>query len=153
LISAWRIVKRKHLHGAFTGEGARLYGGRWNSPGCAAVYTAQSLSLAALELLVHLESADLLRHYVSVEVRWPQDSMETIDRARLPDNWNADPPPVQLRETGDTWAMERRTAVLEVPSAVVPVERIYLLNPAHHDFAKMHIGEPAPFRFDRRLRW
>lgn len=151
MISAWRIVKRRHLDGAFTGEGARLYGGRWNSPGIAVVYTAQSLSLAALELLVHLESADLLRHYVAVEVGWPEEFMETVERGGLPENWNVDPPPVELRRTGDHWAAERRTVVLALPSAVVPVERIYLLNPAHPDFAKVHMGEAAPFRFDRRL--
>ncbi|MGA2134792.1 MAG: RES domain-containing protein [Bryobacteraceae bacterium] len=152
MIAAWRIVKRKHLKSAFTGDGARLYGGRWNSPGRAVVYTAQSVSLAALELLVHLETADILRHYVVVELRWPREFMESVARAGLPGNWAGYPPPLQLRELGDNWAAERRTAVLEVPSAVVPTERIYLLNPAHREFAQIRIGEPVPSRFDRRLR-
>jgi RES domain-containing protein len=152
VISAWRIVKRKHLKNAFTGEGARLFGGRWNSPGHAVVYTAQSQALAALELLVHLESPELLRHYVALEVQFPGELMEEVDHARLPKNWSAYPPPVRLQEIGDAWIAERRSVVLRVPSAVVPAESNYLLNPAHPDFTRLPIGEPAPFRFDPRLR-
>ena len=152
MISAWRIVKRKLLKSAFTGEGARLYGGRWNSPGSAVVYTAESQSLAVLEMLVHLEAAELLSHYVLVEARLPEGPIPEIDRTRLPRNWSADPPPARLRETGDAWIAERRSAVLRVPSVLVSGESNYLLNPAHPDFSKVLIGEPTPFRFDRRLR-
>jgi RES domain-containing protein len=65
IVSAWRITKRKHAKTAFTGEGARLYGGQWNSPGTRVVYAAQSQSLAVLEMLVHLDSAEILKHYNS----------------------------------------------------------------------------------------
>ena len=152
MICAWRVVKRKHLKTAFSGEGARIYGGRWNNPGYAVVYTAEYQSLALLELLVHLESSELLRYYVAVEVRLAEGLIEKVDHAQLPKNWSAYPPPARLREIGDAWIVEQRSAVLRVPSAVVPGESNYLLNPAHPDFPKIPIGEPVPFRFDRRLR-
>ena len=68
MVSAWRIVKQKHKRSALSGEGARRFGGRWNSPGVSVVYLAQSQALAALEMLVHLDAAELLRSYVIIEV-------------------------------------------------------------------------------------
>jgi RES domain-containing protein len=70
-LKCFRLVDEDYLESAFSGDGARLYGGRWNAPGVAMVYTAQSLSLAQLELLVHLEADDVLRRhwrYFAVEV-------------------------------------------------------------------------------------
>ena len=88
-LSAWRIVKRKYASSAFSGEGARLFGGRWNNPGVAMVYTAQSQSLAALELLVHLDSSDLLATYVVFEVRIDESLIARVDSAELPRHWRA----------------------------------------------------------------
>jgi RES domain-containing protein len=150
-ITAWRIVKRKRAKAAFTGEGARLYGGRWNSAGVAIVYTAASQSLAALEMVVHLESSELLDNYVLFEVEIDESLVAQVELSQLPRNWKADPPPVKVREVGDVWAGAGTSVVLQVPSAILPAEHNFLLNPRHPDFRRLVIGKPAPFRFDPRL--
>jgi RES domain-containing protein len=150
--TAWRIVKTSRVAAAFDGEGARLYGGRWNSPGTAMVYTSESVALAALELLVHLQSSPLLARYSVIPARFDEDLVEPVDPASLPRGWNAHPAPVRLQEIGDRWVAQGRSAVLRVPSAVVPTERNFLLNPAHTGFAKVEIGAPIAFAFDPRFK-
>jgi RES domain-containing protein len=150
-VSAWRIVKRKLAREAFSGEGARLYGGRWNSAGVSVVYTAQSQSLAALELLVHLENADLLHEYVAIEARFEAAIVTRITKADLPKDWRANPPPESARSIGDAWVAEEPSPVLELPSAIIPSESIFLLNPQHPAFSQVEIGEAARFEFDLRL--
>jgi RES domain-containing protein len=150
-ITAWRIVKRKFTKVAFTGEGARRYGGRWNSKGAAVVYLAQSQSLAALEMLVHLDSAELLAHYVTIPVTFDAQLASQIDSSSLPKNWRVYPAPRSLRTIGDLWVSSGRSAVLRVPSVLVPSESNFLLNPDHRNFAKLKIGKPLRFRFDPRL--
>ena len=148
---AWRLVKARHAASAFDGEGARLHGGRWNSPGTRVVYVSSSRSLAALELLVHLEIAEALEHYAVIEVRIPAQSIARLDRRRLPADWRDDRPPAALRALGDTWVQQQRSVALEVPSVVVPEETNYLLNPAHPSFRTLAIGPARPFRYDARL--
>lgn len=150
-ITAWRIVKQKNEKTAFSGEGARLYGGRWNSPGTAMVYTAQSQSLAVLEMLVHLDSADLLGKYVFFEVTIDDSMVAALDPARLPENWRAEPAPNKLRRLGDDWVTGATSVALRVPSSIIPAESNYLLNPKHPEFAKLQIGKAMPFRYDARL--
>ena len=150
-VSAWRIVKRKLAKDAFSGEGARLYGGRWNSPGVSVVYTAQSQSLAALELLVHLEISDVLHEYVVIEARFDASLITRLAKSDLPQNWRASPAPASARAIGDAWLAEEPSPVLELPSAVIPAENIFLLNPQHSAFAKIVIGNPLAFEFDPRL--
>ena len=150
-VSGWRIVKRKLSREAFSGEGARLYGGRWNSPGRSVVYAAQSQSLAALELLVHLENSDLLYEYVVIEARFDPSLVTHLPKSDLPKDWRASPPPASTHAIGDAWIAEEPSPVLQVPSAVIPVENVFLLNPQHSTFGKIRIGEPLPFEFDLRL--
>ena len=150
-MTAWRITKRKHARHAFSGEGAREFGGRWNNPGTAVVYTAQSQSLAALEMLVHLDSADLLEKYVLLAADFDRSLVKVVDASNLPRNWRADPPPAQVRSVGDEWVLGGSSAVLQVPSVLVPGENNFLLNPGHQDFARIGFGTPLAFRFDARL--
>lgn len=149
---AWRIVKPKHADTAFDGEGARIFGGRWNSPGTAMVYTACSKSLAALEMLVHLPSYTLIELFVCIPVTFDSRLVLSLDRSSLPTGWQAEPAPSASRSLGDVWIRTNPSAVLEVPSAVIPSEVNYLLNPAHADFKKIEIGSPEHFQFDPRLR-
>lgn len=151
MIRAWRITKARHAATAFTGGGAKAYGGRWNSPGTAIVYAASSASLAILEMLVHLQVQDLMRRYVIFEVSFDESLIESIDPAALPRTWRRQPSPAAARRVGDDWVAERRSAVLRLPSAIVPTEWNYLLNPAHADFAKIAIGLKQPIKFDPRL--
>jgi RES domain-containing protein len=147
----WRIVQRKFFKAAFTGEGARLFGGRWNSSGRAVIYTAQSQALAALELLVHLDSEKLLRHYFAIPVTIPPHLIERLSSSTLPKNWRAYPAPRSTRAIGDAWLTRATSPVLQVPSVVIPSESNFLLNPVHPQFSKLRIGSPAPFLFDPRL--
>ena len=85
IVSAWRIVKRKHAKNAFTGEGARIFGGRWNTPGVPLIYTAASQSLAVLEILVHLEAPELLQKYVILEAQIEESLITDVDNFCLPE--------------------------------------------------------------------
>ncbi len=147
---AWRIVKEKHAATAFTGEGAALMGGRWNSRGSHIVYTSGAASLAALETLVHLNP--LMRFkYVVFRIEFDEALIEKIVPADLPPDWREQPPPPSTKQIGDLWFKQTRSAVLELPSVIVPGESNYLLNPSHTDFRTITIAKPEPFSFDPRL--
>jgi RES domain-containing protein len=149
-LSLWRIVKQKHIATAMTGEGARLYGGRWNSVGQAVVYTPSSGVLAAMEMLVHLERTDLLAAFVLIEVVIPNRLIHSVDPSSLPEDWRESPAPPSLTLIGDDGLSEKRSVALRVPSAIVDVATNVLLNPQHPDFSKISILQPGPFAFDRR---
>lgn len=150
-LSAWRLVKRRFAKQAFDGEGARRFGGRWNSPGTRVVYCSESLSLAALELLVNIESSDALGAYTAIPITFPDAIVRDLDVARLPRHWRDYPPPVELQALGDAWLASLETAVLRVPSVVVEQEHNVLVNPGHPDFSRITIGPAQPFAFDPRL--
>ena len=151
MATGWRIVKSRYASTAFDGEGARLYGGRWNSPGTRMVYTSSTISLAVLEVLVHLQEASLLSSYSLLSVSFDDAFVERLDRSMLPDGWRIYPPPSDLQRIGDDWVRSQRSVALEVPSVIVERESNYLLNPAHPDFSSVVIGEPESFTFDERL--
>ncbi len=150
-ITAWRVVKRKHATVAFDGAGARRHGGRWNGPGVAVIYTASSTSLGFLEMLVNASSS-LLPFYLAIPVTFQETQVESIDRGALPDDWRTSPAPHELARIGNRWIASRGSPVLQVPSAVIPHEANYLLNPAHPEFASIQIGEPFEIETDPRLR-
>ena len=147
---AWRIVKAKHVAAAFSGEGASRTGGRWNSRGVAVVYASVSKSLAALETLVHLNPPVAFK-CVAFRIRFELEWVGKLPLPRLPADWQAEPPAPSSQAIGDGWVRGGRSAVLELPSVIIPGESNYLLNPAHRDFRKLLIGEPEPFAFDPRL--
>lgn len=151
ILTAWRIFKPKHAQVAFSGEGARLYGGRWNSPGIGVVYTAETASLATLEMLVHLNSHQVLQTYHLCAVTFEDALVEELDRSALPPKWRSNPAPQKLRQIGDAWFKRLSSAVLRVPSAIIETELNYLLNPNHPDFTKLEIGEATEFFFDSRF--
>lgn len=147
---AWRIVREDHRSAAFDGEGAWLFGGRWNSRGTRMVYTSATLSLAALETLVHLNPPVAFK-YVAIPIEFDEALVETVAAMDLPADWNEEPPPPSTAEIGDRWVRESRSAVLKLPSVIISAELNYLLNPAHSDFKSIRIGTPMPFSFDPRL--
>ena len=148
---AWRIVQSRHAQVAFDGEGARLYGGRWNHRGTPMVYTAGSVSLAALEMLAHLEAHQLLNDYVCIPITFEEDFCRKLDLDSLPDDWRVDPTPSAAKDVGSQWARDLSSAVLAVPSALVPLEMNFLINPHHSDFSKLEIGDAQAFQYDPRL--
>ena len=147
-LRAWRIVKAKHAATAFSGEGSRLYGGRWNSAGVSLVYTSSTRALAALESLVHL-NPPVVFTYAAIPIEFDAALVEKFggEVPRTMDELTA----LAGVGRGDLWAQEARSAVLELPSVIIPGECNYLLNPAHPGFQKIIIGRPEPFAFDPRL--
>jgi RES domain-containing protein len=149
--SAWRIVRAARANSAFTGEGARVYGGRWNSRGTALVYVSEHESLAALELFVHLTPLSPTDPYLSFQLEWENKLTEYFPVKRLPSNWKAEPPTFQTMQIGDEWVRAGKSVALAVPSVLSTVEMNFLLNPKHPEFKKIKISKPVEYRFDPRL--
>lgn len=133
-----------------SGEGALLYGGRWNSPGQPAVYLGDSLALAAMELLVHLGTLEILETYRKMPVYVPEDLVMHIEPGELPTGWESGPR-TTTRDIGDRWLAGRQSVALQVPSAVVHGDSNLILNPTHPDMRRLSIGRISDFRFDERL--
>jgi RES domain-containing protein len=149
-VKAWRISKKRYAKNALDGEGAYRYGGRWNSRGVRVVYLSSSPALAALEVLVNADAQLLLAvPYVAIAVEFDESLVTRPER--LPKNWRDDPPPKSAARIGDDWVVSAASLLLEVPSAVIPFERNYLLNPAHPAMGSLRIGKPQAFSFDPRL--
>lgn len=146
----YRIVQAKWAASAMTGEGARLFGGRWNPPDVPAVYLADSRALAALETIVNapVEVSALAWRIFEVEV--PDHSIETVTPDALPGDWQALPFSPGARLHGARWLQTGRLC-FKLPSAVIPEEFTLLLNPLHPDAGKLRVSEPQVFRFDPRV--
>ena len=147
----WRICRRKYASEAASGEGARLYGGRWNSRGVRVVYASTSLALAAVETFVNLEPNLRPPDLVSIEGEIP-DTLEIgrLDLETLPPRWYQTRDE-SLRRFGDQWVRRGNSAVLLVPSAAIRGEWNVLSNPEHPDFGKIEFRNPEPFEFDARM--
>lgn len=152
MVTTYRICKTKYATTWFDGEGAYRYGGRWNSRGTRILYTAGSLSLAALEMLVHLNDEEVLLAYSFAAAAFDESLVLPVEQFRaLPENWSASPPPLEIQRIGDEWAREQTSVVLKVPTSVLPVEFNYLINVEHREFSKVLLGKPHTFTFDERL--
>jgi RES domain-containing protein len=151
MASAWRIVLASEAAKAFSGEGSRRYGGRWNSPGVRVIYVSEHQSTAALELFVHNKPFSPDESYKAFHLEWPDNLTETLSMKNLFANWRVTPPTRSTTDIGDRWAQERRSAVLAVPSVVSPADTNFLLNPEHRDFHRIRIAPPVDFSFDPRL--
>jgi len=147
---AWRIVRTERLATAFTGEGSRRGGGRWNSREVPVVYTSEHQSLAALELFVHIDP-QLKLGFTLFRVEWDKLAVEKVYLNQLPSSWRDHPPGPATMAIGDQWAKRRKSAVLAVPSVLIPDEINYILNPLHPDFEWIRIDQPREFSFDLRL--
>ncbi len=150
MTTVWRMVTAKYAATAFSGEGARLYGGRWNPKGVPVVYTASSQSLANLEMLV--QDGKLSANYLMIPATIPSRlKIERIKPEDLPKNWRSHESREKLQAIGADWLKRGSSAVLIVPSSVIPAETNYLLNPLHPSFKKIDIGDPQDFLTDPRL--
>ncbi len=150
-ITAWRITSEKYADTAFSGEGAKKYGGRFNSVGTPVVYTSESISLATLELLAKAGRRQRLSGRVVLSVTFEESQVIVYDKKDLPEGWDARPyGPSSQQATGE-WIRSEKSLVLKVPSVVVPEEHNYLINPEHPDFDKLEFGEPRSLDPDPRL--
>jgi RES domain-containing protein len=131
----YRLVHHKHAAQAFDGEGARLYGGRWNSKGQLCVYTAGSEALAILEILVHLNNRAALQQYRLFQLTIDTGQLLTVSLANLPDSWRQQPAAADSARIGDNWLQQQASLALAVPSVIAPRENNILLNPTHAAYA------------------
>ena len=148
---AFRIVKKRHALTAFSGDGARAHGGRWNLPGVPMVYAAHTRALAALESLAHFGGAERRMAFVTFEIEIPDKLAMRVEAGKLPRNWRSDEPSASTQALGSAWQRAGRSAALVVPSVLVPQEYCVLLNPEHPDTDKVMVTFPEPFTFDAML--
>jgi RES domain-containing protein len=150
-LHVWRLTRRRFRK--LDGEGARRAGGRWNEPGSAVVYTSSTLSLAALEYLVHVDIEDAPGDLIAMRMEVPDDvPIEGVAADGLPDDWRREPRHPACVEIGERWLSEGRALALRVPSAVIPEEVNWLINPAHPDARRVPVLSTRRFAFDPRLR-
>jgi RES domain-containing protein len=150
-ITAWRITREKYLDEAFTGEGSKLWGGRWNPVGSPAVYCAEHLSLAILELIVHLEGEDDINTFVALPVSFSSKLVQSIPKSELPKGWNNLPIEPASITVGKRWLDEKKFPVLEVPSTIVPIESNFVINPLHPVFSSFEVGQRQEIQIDSRI--
>ena len=153
---AWRLAKYKYRESALDGVGSALSGGRWNSVGTPVVYCATTLALAVLEVRVHIPLANFQppARYAGLEILIDSACIEGV--TELPSGWRVNPAAstenTAARRFGDQWVTEKRSVALRLPSAVIPSEFIYLLNPAHVDFSRaVQLGKEVDVFLDPRL--
>lgn len=153
MTTAWRIDKAKRSRSdSFSGEGAAIEGGRWNQPGTLMVYSAETLSLAAMEKFVHMGDEGRSVKLVSYRIDIPEDvRIETLKRNEAPKDWKSSPAPQSTMAIGSNWVKKAHSAILKVPSVVIETEHNYLLNPLHTDFMRLKIHPAKPFSFDPRM--
>jgi RES domain-containing protein len=150
-MQAFRIVKKRYALAAFSGDGARTFGGRWNLPGIPMVYAAQTRALAALESLAHFGGAERRMAFVTFELEIPDKLAMRLEPSDLPRDWRSAEPRVATQELGSEWQRGGRSVALLVPSVLVPQEYCVLLNPDHPDSNRVLLSYPEPFSFDTRL--
>lgn len=150
-IEVWRTTRRRYAGTAYSGEGARLYGGRWGRRGVPLVYASGTLSLSVLEVLAQVVGYEDLADFVAVPATFDEALVERLGDGALPADWRAVPAPASTQAVGTAWAVSARSLALRVPSALLPSEPNYLINPRHEAFAAVVIGEPRPLDLDARL--
>lgn len=150
-MQVWRLVKTRYAASPFDGEGARLYGARWNSPWNRVAYASSNSALALLEVLVHMTGGGSLPGYSLVCANLPDSLVEVIAAADLPGDWDSAPVPPGVQAVGDAWLASAKSLALQVPSALVRDSYNLLINPEHGGFRRLTITSSEPFDFDRRM--
>lgn len=145
----YRIVQPRHAAAALSGEGARLYGGRWNLPGWRCVYAAESRALAVLELLVHLTGRSRGLTYRLLTLEMPETVVATP--TSFPAGWEASPAGGPSQAFGTEWLRGGKCSALRVPSVLIPEESNVLLNPDAAGFGEVRVISERDFQLDLRL--
>ena len=149
----YRIEREKYLKTTLTGIGASMSKGyRWNSFNTKLVYTAENRALAMLEVSVHLDLSEDLptdRYYVEIEI--PVNiTIQEVKVEDLPEDWNSKPPTITTQTIGDDFVFQNESAILKVPSSIVPQEFNYLINPNHPDSKRIKVIGKTSMNFDPR---
>ncbi len=150
-MQVYRLSKKKYSE-SLSGAGAASAGGRWNSKGTGMIYTSGSRALSLLEAFVHLPSGIIPRDYVMMTIDIPDTLHQNIiDINSLPADWRSDAGILKTQKTGDDLIASNAACVLRVPSAIVPGNYNYLINPDHPDISKISIVSVDDFPFDERM--
>ena len=153
--AGWRVADpefAKSPQEMLSGEGAFLYGGRWNTKGHRVVYLGGNLATASVELLVHLDSVSVLNGFSKMEVIFDDAHVILIDPDDLPDDWTQSSMTPTTHIMGDDWLDNQESLILQIPSVVIEGEHNYLLNPLHPDFKAIETSDITPFKYDPRIR-
>lgn len=150
-LTTFRIVKKEFAHKNRLGEGARLYGGRWDSIGRPAIYTSANLSLANLEILSAAKMSRFKHDFVYITFKFSTKEVYELPHNRLPSNWDKFPSGIATQTIGDAWLNDKISLVLKVPSTLVKIEHNYLINPAHPEFKNVKISPPIHFKMNERF--
>jgi RES domain-containing protein len=148
-VRIWRITSREYISTVFSGKGGLKVSGRWHPKGYKISYTSESLALASLEMFVNIETADLPLVCVSAIIPDTTPILE-ITTDLLPANWQEVSAYPVLQEIGLKWLQAMEYPVLKVPSAIIPVEYNYLINPEHQDL-RLQTEQLLEFQFDHRM--
>lgn len=147
---AWRLCRERHA--ALDGEGARRGGGRWNSAGTPVVYASSTLSLAALEMLVHIDPAEAPPDLVALELNIPDDiTWDQWSVSSLPSDWRSTSIPIACQQYGERWIKKGNTLAAAAPSVIIPSEYNVLMNPRHPTMPRVSVVSSSHFTFDPRL--
>ena len=145
----FRITGKKHAND-MSGNGAAIYGGRWNKKGSPVLYTGETKEIALLETIVHTPPTIIpALEILTIEI--PDDSIEILSINDLPDNWTNYPAPEILAEIAENWIESKKSIALKVPSCIIHTSHNYILNCRHPDYSKVKIIEQKGFHFDTRL--
>lgn len=148
----WRICRKPFSRDPLDGRGGLIVAGRWHTPRRLIIYASESLALAGLEVLVHSDVDLLPSDLVAIEVDVPAKvKIGEIKVNDLPRSWRKHPGPRRLQELGNEWLDQGRAAVLRVPSALVPTENNFLVNPSHPAFSELRVVRRFEFSFDERF--
>lgn len=147
----FRIAKTNFIED-LSGEGARLYGGRWNKPGDAVIYFSEHLSLCVLEILARTEYQFLRSGFSYLEAEIPDSLIRHISKpSKIHFNWNIEPPNMETQIYGSDWLRSKKDLAISIPSAVLPQEWNVLINPGHSLFSEIKILNIAPLVLDSRI--
>ncbi len=151
-MQVFRLLKHKYSSDPLSGDGARINGGRWNSEGNSMLYTSDSISLAALEILVHIHLTTALNAYTCITITLSDEHVMILEDNDLPSDWRDDPVPSSTMSIGEQWLDSNASLALSVPSTLIPQQRNFIINPNHSDFKILKDElKVENFVFDSRL--
>jgi len=150
-VNIYRVTKKKYLND-LSGEGAKLYGGRWNAKGVPMLYCSENMAMCVLEILVHLDMKYLNDTYGYMMLKIPDEMVESISTYEIDDpRWRQNPPSELTISYGTKWIKSAASVTLRVPSAVLPHENNILINTQHPRFAEIEVMETGDLLLDNRL--
>ncbi len=146
----YRLSRGKY-HLDLSGKGAELYGGRWNSKGVAMLYTSQSRALAFAEVAIHVPVGIVPKDYFLISIKTSDTaSILKLAEKEMPADWRSNPHSNSTQKIGDQFIIESKYLIFQVPSAIVPGDFNFLINPNHSLIKEVTIKDVEPFEFDSR---